>query len=137
MRKILIYSLIIFSYNILIIVLPLLLFLISLSFNNSALLNILPWIYCPLLLLSPLLTIRLGYLLVHDKLSPFGYFIPMIVSLIGNSPFLGLYRSFNSLGNPLDFFLLIGLPIIFGLLVDFLVLFDHWLRQFGVSGKQN
>jgi hypothetical protein len=129
MRKILFYSFIIFSYNILLLVLPLLLFLVSLSFANPALLNILPWIYCPFVLLSPLLTISLGYLLVYNKLNFLSWPIPIIISLIGYSPFLGLYRSLSSSGNPMDYLLLIGLPVILGLLVDLTALFAHWFRQ--------
>lgn len=130
MQKILLFTFIIFSYNILLLILPLLIFITSLSFANQILLNIIPWIYSPFVLLSPLLTIGLGYLVIRDRLNPFSWPIPIIISLISSSPFLWLYCLFSSLGNPIDYFLLIGLPVLFGLLADLIAFGANSFRQF-------
>jgi hypothetical protein len=128
MRKTLFYTFLIFFYHILVIFLPILLFMVSLSLANRFLLQILPWLYSLFMLLSPLIIIYLGYLAVRDKKSTFGWLIPIFISFIGNLPFLILYCLFSSLTTALDYLLLIGLPILWGLLAD-LTLYNSGIRS--------
>jgi hypothetical protein len=99
-----------------------LLFLISLSFSNQSFLNIFHWIYGPFLLLSPLLTIGLGYMAVKDKSSLLNRLVPIVVSLFGNLPFFWVYQSLNSIWSSSDYLLFIGSPILLGLIANLLSL---------------
>jgi hypothetical protein len=118
MRKIFLFTLTVFLYNFFLLVLPILIFIISLSFTGKGLLNIFPWIYSPFVLISPILSIILGYLVIKDNLNLFTGTVPIIMALIGNMPFLCIYYLFNPFFSLLDLFLLIGLPILFGILSD-------------------
>jgi hypothetical protein len=136
MRKILHFTFIIFNYSLFLLILPMLLFLISLNFSDQTFLGVLPWIYSPFLLLSPLITIGLGYKIVEDRFSLSNGLVPIVISLIGHSPFLWLYHLFNSVWAPADYFWLIGFPVLLGLIADFLSLTAPSFRQLRVRVKQ-
>jgi hypothetical protein len=135
MRKFITYSFIIFSYNILLLILPIIFFLISIGYSNPFFLGILPWIYCPFLLFSPLLLFSLGFQYFKTSSTPWCWGVPIIMSLIGSSPFIVIYLLFNSLWDPRDFLFLLGLPILFGLFTDLLCFIGFSLRGFFMKAK--
>jgi hypothetical protein len=135
MRKFISYSFIIFSYNILLLILPIIFFLISIGYSKPLFLDILPWIYCPFLLFSPLLLFSLGFQYFKHSNPPWCWTVPTIMSLIGYSPFIVVYLSFSSLWDLYDFLFLLGLPILLGLVTDLLCLIGLYLRGFFMKAK--
>jgi hypothetical protein len=119
MKKMLAFTFILLAYNILLLSIPLLIFLASIYWSNEAVLDILPWIYTPLVLVSPVLAVFLGYHLVNNSIAPIGWLIPIVVNYLGFSPFLLLCLLLSSLWNPRDYFLIVSLPILLGLLSNF------------------
>ena len=118
MRKILVCTFIIFLYNLLLLILPVLIFLVFVKWANPFSIHILPWIYYPFLFISPVLSIVLGFTMIKDKINSFTALIPVIAILVGYLPFYGLYRLINSVWIPTDYLLMLGLPILFGLIAD-------------------
>jgi hypothetical protein len=121
---------IILSYNILLLIIPLLIFLASLNLSNETLVAIMFWIYGPFILLSPILTIVLGYHVAKDEVTPLGWLTPIFISFIGFSPFLLLYLLLSSLWSPLDYLLIVSLPILLGIIANFAALVNNSLRLF-------
>jgi hypothetical protein len=130
MKKTLIFSFIILSYNILLLIIPLLIFLASLNSTPQALVNTILFIYSPFVLLSPFLTIVLGYHAAKVNVTPIGWLIPIIISLIGFSPFIFLFFLLSSLWSPFDYLLVIALPILLGLLTNFVAFINNFLHLF-------
>ena len=67
MRKILYHTLVIFLYNTLLLIIPIFIFLVSLSWANKILFDKLPLIFSLLVVFSPILTVVLGYRSVRGK----------------------------------------------------------------------
>jgi len=120
MRKILTGTCIIILYNILLIILPIILFLAFTKWSNPTSLRFLIWIYLLFVLVSPLLSIAIGYSIIRDRLTFLSGFIPIILSFIGLLPFCALYRLLNSIWMPADYLFFTALPLLFGLIADFL-----------------
>lgn len=122
MRKIIVCTSIIFSYNVLLLILPIMLFLMFVKWSNPSSLHFLPWIYCPFLLISPILSIVMGYTMIKDRLNLMNALIPIASTLIGYLPLFVFYRFINSLWMPADYFFLLGIPLLLGLIVDTMVI---------------
>jgi hypothetical protein len=135
MKKMLTFTFIILAYNILLLCIPLLIFLASIYWSNEAVLDILPWIYSPLVLASPVLAVFLGYHLVNNSITPIGWLIPIVVNYLGFLPFSLLYLLLNSLWNPRDYYLIVSLPILLGLLSKLAVFVGNSLRPLCVLIK--
>ncbi len=115
MKKILLTVLFIFSYNLFLLVLPILIFLGSLSFSSEIFIKFFPWIYWPFLFLSPILAIYLGLRIAIDKTLKVVWFTTIIINFLGYSPFILIYFLLNSLWNLFDYLLLVSFPISLGL----------------------
>ncbi|HBF37438.1 MAG TPA: hypothetical protein DDW50_08975 [Firmicutes bacterium] len=134
MRKIFVCTFIIFIYNILLLILPVLIFLALVQWSTPSSIHFLPWIYCPFLLISPILSIVLGVMMIKGRINLFNALLPIITILIGYLPFYGLYRYINSVWIPTDYLFLLGLPILFGLIADSLAIsmpvLEEWFSHF-------
>ena len=120
MRKILLYTLIIFIYNLFLLTLPVMFFLAFTQWTMPDSLHFLPWLYCIFLLVSPILTIVLEYRMINGKMNLFNSLLPIITTFLGFLPFWVLYSFINSIWMPSDYLLFLGLPILFGVFVDVL-----------------
>ena len=120
MRKIIVCTFIIFFYNVFLLILPVILFLAFVKWSNPSSLYFLTWIYFPFILLSPLLSITMGYIMIKDRVNIANGLIPVITIFIGCLPIFGFYRFINSLWIPVDYLLFLGIPILLGLIADFI-----------------
>lgn len=105
---------IIFIYHLLLILLPLNFFLIALKFPH--ILNLFPWLFYPLLIFSPVLTVLFTLRSTPSSNHKSNWIFPIAVSLIGYTPLIISYFLLNSLSNIRHCFLVFLFPIIIGLL---------------------
>lgn len=106
--------LVIFIYHLLLILLPINFFLIALK--TPLILNLFPWCFYPLLILSPVLTVIFALRSTPSFNHQFNWIYPITVSLIGYTPLIIFYFSFTSLSNIRDCLLVFSFPLIIGLL---------------------
>ncbi len=118
MRKIVICTFIIFIYNLLLLILPVLFFLTWIQWSTPLSFHILPWIYYLFLLISPILSITMGTMMIKDGFSLVRGCVPIISMFIGYLPLFAFYRLVNSLWAPGDCLLMLGIPIVLGLISD-------------------
>ncbi len=118
MRKVIICTFIIFNYNLLLLIIPILLFLTFIQWSTPLSLHFLPWIYYPFLLISPILSVTMGTIMIKDGFNLMTSCIPIISIFIGYLPLFAFYRFVNSLWSPADYLLMLGIPIVLGLISD-------------------
>ncbi len=118
MRKMIICTFIIFIYNLLLLILPVLLFLTWIQWSTPLSFHILPWIYYLFLLISPILSVTMGTMMIKDCFNLMTGCVPIISMFIGYLPLFAFYRLVNSLWTPADCLLLLGIPIVLGLISD-------------------
>jgi len=106
--------LIVFIYHSLLIVLPINFFLIALK--APFILNIIPWFFYSLLVLSPVLTVIFAFRSTPSFNHQFNWIFPITFSLIGYAPLIISYFSFTSLSSIRDCLLVFLFPISIGLL---------------------
>lgn len=118
MRKMIICTFIIFIYNLLLLMLPVLLFLTWIQWSTPLSFDILPWIYYLFLLISPILSVTMGTIMIKDCFNLMTGCVPIISMFIGYLPLFAFYRLVNSLWAPADCLLMLGIPIVLGLISD-------------------
>lgn len=118
MRKIIICTFIIFTYNLLLLILPVLLFLTWIQWSTPLSFHFLPWIYYLFLLISPILSVAMGMMMIKDCVHWMTGCLPIISMFIGYLPLFAFYRLVNSLWTLADCLLLLGIPIVLGLISD-------------------
>lgn len=104
----------VFIYHLFLIFLPVNLFLIGLK--APWILYLFPWLFYPLLILSPILTTLFALRSTPSYNHPFGWIFPIAVSVIGYTPLIVAYFFFTSLSNFRDCLLIFTFPILIGLL---------------------
>lgn len=107
-------SFIVFIYHLLLILLPINLFLIGLK--APWILNLFPWLFYLMLIISPILTVLFSFRSTPSYNHPFGWIFPITVSMIGYTPLIVAYFFFTSLSNFRDCLLIFMFPILIGLL---------------------
>ncbi len=114
MKRVLFYTLIMIAFNLTILIIPLLAFLISLSLPGLAIFNTFRWIYFPIFLFSPILLLTLCYrigCLMNQKV-----WVALIPAFIGSSPIWLAYLSFVTPWNLKDLGVVLFCPIVLGLI---------------------
>lgn len=106
--------LIVFIYHLFLIFSPVNIFLIGLKI--PWVLNLFPWLFYFLLVLSPILTVLLALRSTPSYQHPLGWIFPIAVSMIGYTPLIVAYFFFSSLSNFRDCLLIFTFPILIGLL---------------------
>lgn len=112
-NKIILYPCFIFVYHLALLVLPINLFLIGLRI--PLIIQVFPWLFCPFLILSPILTLLLAFRATPANYHWFTWIFPVAVSLIGYSPLIVFYYLIASFNNLLDYVMVLVFPIIIGL----------------------
>jgi hypothetical protein len=115
LKKWVVYSLTIFIYNLFILILPLLIFLLDLSFSHGRIINTFLYLFLPFLLFSPVLAVGLSSRIALNRDSGANWLYPVFINAVGFSPFWLVYLSLSSLWSPRDYFLIISIPIILGI----------------------
>ncbi len=126
--KIVFRSFLIFFYHLLLLILPLNFFLMGLKI--TFIIEFFPWLFYPLLIFSPILTILLSIQSTPSNHKCFDWLFPVAVSLLGYSPIIGFYFFISSLNNLSDYSLVVLFPILIGLLA-------FWGSRFLALSKRN
>lgn len=113
-NRIIRYSFFLLVYHLLLLVLPINYFLIGLRI--PLIIQIFPWLFLPLIIVSPILTLLLAIRSIPSKKAHLRWVFPVAVSLIGYSPIIGFYFSLSSLTSLRDYSLLIFFPVLIGLI---------------------
>lgn len=112
-KKIILYSFLIFVYHLFLLVLPFNIFLIGLKI--PFIIEVFPWLFYPFLIFSPVLTILLSIRTTPSGNQQFGWIFPVTVSWIGYFPIFFCYFSISALNNIRNYSLVAFFPIIIGL----------------------
>lgn len=129
MKKLIIFSFILLSYHILLLITPVIIFLSTLSFTPKKFLDGLYLIFLILAVFSPILTIALSYRISQENFFKKSWLAPIIISFIGFSPFYFFYFFVSSLWNPRDFLLIVSFPILLGLIAFWIAKFQKFFKR--------
>ncbi len=114
MKKSILYTLLILTFNLTLLIIPLLVFLISLSVPGVSIFNTFRWFYFPLLLFSPVLILVLCYRLARRRAH--NSWIAVLIAFIGFSPIWAAYLSLTTLWNWRDLGIVLLSPVILSLI---------------------
>jgi len=113
-NRTIIYSFFIFAYHLLLLVFPLNFFLIGLKV--PLIIPAFPWLFYPLLIFSPVLTLLLAIRSTPPCNQHFAWVFPILLSLIGYAPLIGSYILVSSFIDFRTYLLVVLFPVLIGLL---------------------
>jgi hypothetical protein len=116
MKKILLYTLLILTFNLTILIIPLLVFLISLSVPGVSIFDTFRWFYFPMILFSPILILILCYRIARRQIQR--PWIAMFIAFIGFSPIWLAYMFLTSPWNWRD----LGIVLLSPLFLSFIAI---------------
>lgn len=112
MKQVILYTLIIITFHLTVLLIPLMVFLIGLSLPKVLFLNTFQWLYWPYIISSPILILVLSYrIAVRQTSRPW---IAICIAFIGFSPIWLSYLSFATPWNPRDLAIVLFSPILLG-----------------------
>jgi hypothetical protein len=106
--------LIIITYHLTVLLIPLIVFLIGLSIPGVSLLNTFHWLYWLYIILSPILILILSYRIASRQANR--PWIAVCTAFIGFSPIWLSYLSFAAPWNPRDLAIVLFSPVLLGLI---------------------
>jgi hypothetical protein len=112
MKQVIFYALIIITFHLTVLLIPLLVFLIGLSLPGVSLLHTFRWIYWPYIISSPILIFVLSYRIASRHANH--PWIAICTAFVGFSPIWLSYLSFASPWNPRDLAIVLFSPILLG-----------------------
>lgn len=123
MKQIFRYTLIILTFHLLVLLIPVIVFLISLSQPGISILNTFRWFYLPLVFLSPVLILTLCYRIAcHQATRPW---MAVISGFIGFSPIWLSYLALATPWNLRDLGIVIFSPIFLSLIAVVMTKFTN------------
>jgi len=114
MKQIFLYTLIIFTFHLLVLLIPVVVFLISLSQPGISIFNTFRWFYLPLVFLSPVLILTLSYRIAYQQVTR--SWMAIISGFTGFSPIWLSYLSLATPWNPRDLGIVVFSPIFLSLI---------------------
>jgi hypothetical protein len=114
MKQVILYALIIITFHLTVLLIPLIVFLIGLSLPGVSLLNTFYWFYWPYIISSPILILVLCYRIADRQTTR--PWIAICTAFIGFSPIWLSYLSFTTTWNPRDLAIVLFSPILLGLI---------------------
>lgn len=113
MKKLFLYTFIIITFNLTLLIIPLLLFLLCLSVPSTSFFEVFHWFYLPFVIASPILVVILGYRIYKMTHKPW---IPPLMSWIGFSPIWLSYLMLTTPWNYRDMAIVLLTPLLLGLI---------------------